>query len=278
MEANFRPLSKWMRWLLYAASCLVFLAGFQLFILTEYTDRYFAWTITPPITAAFLGGAYWASVAVELIAAREHFWARARIAIPAVWLFTTLTLIVTLLQLDKFHFNSPDLIPRFAAWFWLAIYAGVPIAILLTLVVQRRISGGDPLRQSHFPTWLRFMLPVQGGIMLIVGAALFVAPSTTISIWPWKLTLLTGRAIGAWLLAIGVASFHAIWENDLLRIRPLGGGFAVIALLEIVAMLRYPQNLDWSLPQTWVYLIFTLTVFVVGFYVLLRSRTANSAG
>jgi hypothetical protein len=265
-----------MRWLLYAASGLVFLAGFQLFILTEYTDKYFAWTINPPITAAFLGGSYWASVAVELIAARERFWARARIAIPAVWLFTTLTLIVTLIHIDKFHFNSPDLIPRFAAWFWLAIYAGVPIAMLLVLITQRRLQGGDPPRELPFPIWLRIILPAQGAIMLIVGASLFASTSTTISIWPWKLTLLTGRAIGAWLLAVGVAAFHAMWENDLYRIRPLGGGFAVIGVLEIVALLRYPQSLDWTLTQTWVYLIIILTVLVVGVYALIRSRATNS--
>jgi hypothetical protein len=52
------PISTRMRWLLLAAGFLVLLAGFQLFILTEYTDRYFAWAIQPFITAAFLGAGY----------------------------------------------------------------------------------------------------------------------------------------------------------------------------------------------------------------------------
>ncbi len=266
-----------MQRLLYAASGLVFLAGFQLFILTDQTDKYFAWTITPPITAAFLGAAYWASVAVELIAARERLWARARIAVPAVWLFTTLTLIVTLLHLDKFHFNSPDLIPQFAAWFWLAIYAGVPIAMLLAFVAQRRLSGGDPPRQSPFPIWLRMIFLIQGAVMLIVGVALFASPATTISIWPWKLTILTGRAIGAWLLAVGVAAFHAIRENDLLRIRPLGGGFTVIAILEMVALLRYPAALSWTITSSWVYLVFLVSVLLVGLFSLLSKRKESAS-
>jgi hypothetical protein len=53
-----RSLSKGMRLLLFVAGGLVFLAGFQLFILAEQTDRYFAWTIQPLLTAAFLGGGY----------------------------------------------------------------------------------------------------------------------------------------------------------------------------------------------------------------------------
>ena len=264
-----------MRGLLYGASGLVFLAGFQLFILTEQTDKYFAWTITPPITAAFLGAAYWASVAVELIAAREPLWARARIAVTAVWLFTTLTLIVTLLHLDKFHFNSPDFIPQFAAWFWLAIYAGVPVAMLLAYRAQQHLPGGDPPHQSLFPIPLRVIFLIQGTVMLIVGAALFVSPTNTISIWPWKLTILTGRAIGAWLLAVGVAVFHAIRENDLLRIRPLGGGFTVIAILEIIALLRYPTALSWTVPSSWFYVIFLVSVLAVGLYSLLGGRKEN---
>ena len=85
-----------MRWLLYAASALVFLAGLQLTIFTEQTATYFAWTISTPLTAAFLGASYWAAVPVEVIAARQSTWATARVAVPAIWLFTTLTLVATL--------------------------------------------------------------------------------------------------------------------------------------------------------------------------------------
>jgi hypothetical protein len=121
-----KPLSPGMRSLLLAASVLVFLAGFQLFVLTEHTDSYFAWTIQPPLTAAFLGASYFASFLLEFLASRETDWDKGRIAVPAVFVFTTLTLIATLLHADRFHFNSPELVARFAAWFWLAIYAVVP--------------------------------------------------------------------------------------------------------------------------------------------------------
>ncbi len=107
-----RPLNRWMRTILYVASALVFLAGFQLFILTDQTATYFAWTIAPSLTAATLGAAYWASVPVEFLAARRPTWATARVAVPGVWVFTTLTLIVTLVHIDRFHLSSPDLAPR----------------------------------------------------------------------------------------------------------------------------------------------------------------------
>src|SRR5690348_13167587 len=108
-----------MRWLLYAASALVFLAGLQLTVFTERTATYFAWTIMRPLTAAFLGASYWAAVPVEIIAARQATWASARVAVPAIWLFTTLTLVTTLLHFDQFHFSSSVPSAQGAAWFWL---------------------------------------------------------------------------------------------------------------------------------------------------------------
>src|SRR5207249_3583692 len=141
-----------------AASSLVFLAGLQLSLLTEQTDTYFAWTIAPPLTAAFLGAAYWAAVPVELIAARETVWAKARVAVPAIWLFTTLTLVATLVHFDRFHFSSPMASAQGAAWFWLAIYAGVPVAMLLIGWLQIRAPGGDPPRGSPAPTWMRVLV------------------------------------------------------------------------------------------------------------------------
>jgi len=77
-----RPLDSGLR-VMFVVSCItVSVAGFQLFVLTEYTDRFFAWTIDVPLTAAFLGASYWGSFALVLIASRQHAWAR--VAVPGV--------------------------------------------------------------------------------------------------------------------------------------------------------------------------------------------------
>lgn len=261
-----RPLNRWMRWLLYAASGLVFLAGFQLFVLSEQTATTFAWTVLPPLTAATLGAAYWSSVPVEFLAARQSSWAKARIAVPAVWAFTTLTLIVTLLHVDRFHFSSPDLGARAAAWFWLGIYAGVPVAMLVAAVLQRRMAGGDPPRETRLPGWFRVFLLVEGAGMVAIGVALFAVPATRLTVWPWTLTLLTARALGAWLLAIGLGAFHAVREDDLARIRPLGAGLTFFAVLELLALARYPGDMRWDAVGAWVYLLFLASLLPAGVY------------
>src|SRR4051794_16705447 len=145
--SSVKPVVPSMRIMLYIAGGLVFAAGFQLFVLTEMTDRYFAWTVRPPLTAAVLGAAYWSSCVLEFVAARERTWARARAAVPAVLVFTALTFLVTLIHRDRFHLGAPSgPLTIFATWVWIAIYAIVPLAMAVLLVVQFRTPGGDEAR------------------------------------------------------------------------------------------------------------------------------------
>lgn len=101
-----KPLVPGMRRLLIIAAVLVLLAGFQLFVFTGRTSTYFAWTIVNPLAAAFLGAGYWASVSIEALSGRQRLWANARIAVPAVFVFTVLTLVATLMHLGQFHLGG----------------------------------------------------------------------------------------------------------------------------------------------------------------------------
>ena len=128
-----------MRRLLYVAALLVFLAGVQLFVFPLRTARYFAWTIDSPMTAVFLGASYWSAVGLEVGAARAARWSGARIAVPAVFVFTTVTLVVTLVHLESFHLDGDlPLTTRAVTWAWLAIYAVVPVLMVAATVSQRR--------------------------------------------------------------------------------------------------------------------------------------------
>jgi hypothetical protein len=148
-QADPPKLSKGMRLILLAASILVLTAGLDLTLLTEQTATSFAWTIQSSITAAFLGAGYLSSFILEFLAFREKTWANARVAVPSVFLFTTLTLVATLLHLDKFHLNSPIFSAMVAAYLWLAIYIAVPIALLILLIYQIRLQGSTPKRKSN---------------------------------------------------------------------------------------------------------------------------------
>lgn len=269
-----QPLTPGMRRMLYIASGLVFLVGIQLFIGSEFTERYFAWTIKPSLTAAFLGGAYWASFSLEWLAARQAAWARARVAVPAVLTFTTLTLIATLLHLDKFHLNSPNGETVLATWAWIAVYAGVPGAMSLLLLRQLRVPGGDPPRRLPMLRPVAVGLGVAGVALIAFGSALFLVPAATLGIWPWLLTPLTARAVGAWLIGLGLAIAHSGWEADWQRVRPAMVGLIVFSTLQLVNLLRYPAVVSWGSLSAWVYVAGVTAALVVGLYGVWAARRA----
>ena len=260
-----KPLAPAMRWLLFAAAVLVFLAGFQLFVLTEHTGTYFAWTIANPLAAAFLGASYWASLSIEALAGRQAAWANARIAVPAVLVFTALTLVATLLHLDKFHFGGGFAArTQLVTWGWMAIYVLVPLLMLIILAVQARIPGMDPPRSAPLPRWLLALLAVQGIILFGFGVALFAVPAHVMQLWPWRLTPLLAQATAAWLISLGVAAIHALFERDARRLRPAAIGYILLALLQVIALARYPQRFEWGSAPGIVYLVFLGLILLSG--------------
>jgi hypothetical protein len=101
---------------------------------------------------------------------------------------------------------------------------------------------------------------------------LFIAPERSLSLWPWPLTPLTSRAVGAWLLGLGVAAAHARWENDLRRIRAAAAGYIVIGVLQGIALARFLDSVAWAEPQSAVYLAILASMVVVGVAVLRPRR------
>jgi hypothetical protein len=262
-----------MRILLTIAGGLVLLAGLQLFVFPERTDEFFAWTIDIPLTAAFLGAGYGASVALEWLAARERLWANARIAVPSVFVFTTLTLVATLVHLDLFHLDSTiDLSTRVVTWAWIAIYVSVPVLLVVLFVNQVRMSGDDPPRTSPIPKPMGLVLFIHAILLTALGAYLFVAPEKGMSLWPWPLTPLTGRAVGAWVFSLGVAAAHALWENDLRRMRVAVVGYAAVGVLQGIALARFPDTVTWGEPQAIVYVIVLVSMVGVGISALWLGR------
>jgi hypothetical protein len=275
-----KPLLPGMRRLLYVAAVLVFLAGCQLFIFSDRTASYFAWTMRNPMAAAFLGAGYWASVPFEALAARQRIWANARIAVPTVLVFTLLTLAATLGHLHLFHLGSHFAIStRFVTWAWLAIYITVPTLLVIIGIVQLRTPGADPPRSAPLPGWLCGLLAVQALGLLGLGVALFATSGQGAPWWPWKLTPLVAQAIAAWLIGFGVAAAHELAERDARRLVPASAGSVLLAVLQFLVLARYAGRFEWSSAAGVIYRALLATMLITGAVglALARSRPAAPA-
>lgn len=264
-----------MRAILVAAACLVFLAGLQLTVFPLRTADWFAWTIDVPMTAVFLGAAYWSSAVLEVAGARSRGWGQARLTVWAVLAFTTLTLVVTLVHLDKFHLAADQpTSARLVTWGWLAIYAGVPVAMLFAIVLQTRSRARAlPSSRRPLPTGLRLLLTVLGAVLLVSGTALLVVPDSVSGAWSWPLTDLTARAIGAWLVGLGWAAVHARLIDDVASVRPLGLTGVTFVLLQAVALLRYGDALDRTSGRAVAYLALLGAIGTAAVWILVLGRS-----
>ncbi len=282
-HGDVRPVTRATKVILAVFVALTALGTNQLYVLAEHTDAWFAWTIRPPLTAAFLGAGYGAGFLMVLLALRTHAWAHARVPVVTVLIFSALTLTATLLHRDRFHFGADGAIARFAAWFWLGVYIVVPVALVLLAVRQQRMPGPDPERRLPLPWWLAAVLVVQGAIMLVVGVVLFVDPARSATLWPWTLTPLTARMVAAWLVAFGIAALLALLERDLERLEISAVAYTVFGLLQLIALARYSDSVRWGSTAATVYLVLLVTIVPTGAFGLWaaargrRRRAADAA-
>ncbi len=266
-----------MRAILIAASVLVLGVGFPLFLFPANTDVDFAWTVKPPIMAAALGASYLAANILEACAASARVWVNARVVVPAVLIFTLLMLAITFVHIDRFHLFAGSSSARFVAWVWLAVYVIVPAIMSVVWFRQTLVRGSDLERVAPICGILRVLWIGSGAILLLGGIYLIVAPTSATAFWPWPLTPLTGRAVGAWLVGLGILSAQAGFEGDVVRLYPIFPAMTFFAILHGIVLIRFHDALDWARPSVWLYALVLTGWFGIGLYnwISFRRRQTN---
>lgn len=230
------------------------LVGLPVAVAPAGTDRLFSWTIDVPLTAAFLGACYWTAALFTLLAVRERVWARVRPVMPGILVAGTLILLATLIHLDKFAMET------WRGWLWLILYAGLPPGVVLLLALQRRQPGTDPPVRRPIERWATIVLALGATALLSVAAALYVFPADTADWWPWPLTELTARMIGAWLAAIGATLAAVVLERDWTRVTAAMIYLAAVAAAHLATLARDPGTVEWNGAAAWLYVAFDVAL------------------
>jgi hypothetical protein len=244
--------------LLFAAFAVLALGAFVLlFVLAKETEDSFSWTIQPPLTAAFLGASYLAALVLFVWTARFGDWRSAQAALVPVSVIALLLLAATIIHEDRFHDDV-------FGWFWKAAYLIAPIAIVAAVAAQLRRPSPVSRVRVPLPTGVRAALVIQGIVMLAVGMNLFLTPESVDSLWPWDLTPLTARAIGAFVLGFGASAVHAVIANDLASFEGAALAYGVLGALQLVALAIHAGDTTGSEGDTWLYVIFLVSVAGTG--------------
>lgn len=252
---------------------LLFIAGIQLFVFSEQTATYFAWTFASPLAAAFMGAGYWAAMVHAYGGVRAKGWEYVRSSVPAALTATTMLTITTFLHLDKFHLDSPLFITRFVTWVWIAVYVFVPPILAIAWIIQGRLPDANVKGENPLPIWMRGGFALLAVFTLLVGVSLFLVPDSMSALWPWAVTPLAARAVSSWLCAFGVACATLTLENDIRHGAGTCSSLFAFCILELMVVARYASAIDWTKPLAAAYILFLLFGSLIAGSNLLKNKS-----
>jgi hypothetical protein len=191
------------RWL--GAFIIPFLiaASAILFVWPDQTGRLFAWPIKPSMTAMMLAAAYMGGIYFFARVVWAQRWHTVKAGFLPVTTFAGLLGIATLLHWDRFTHNHISFIA------WAGLYFTTPF---LVLGIWLRNNRTDPhlseKADATLPRLARWAMAALGLITVLIGLLLFLRPDLMIAVWPWTLTPLTARVIGAMFALPGVVGLQ----------------------------------------------------------------------
>jgi hypothetical protein len=188
------PLTRAGVWLLFV---LALANGAFLFFLPSHALTDYAWSIKPPVNAAFIGAGFLAgTLATGLVLFGTTRWRSLQMLPPALWVLATTLAVATIVHHEKFKFGF---VPT---WGWVILYAGIPFAVPYLVMLQRRNAEPEPEADPRL-NLLRVLSAVAGVAIIVGAAALYLFPGDLASHWVWPLTPLLSRVVAAWYAMFG---------------------------------------------------------------------------
>jgi hypothetical protein len=202
-------------------------AGFAvLYPVPGDTGRLFAWHIASPLTAMVLGSAYLGGAYFFVRAARATAWHRIKGGFVPVGIFAALLGVATVLHWPLFNHR------HVAFWVWALLYFTTPLLIFGVWLHNRREDSPSVAGEVLLPPVAAQVIRGVGVAAVATGALLFLMPVTMARWWPWAVTPLTARILGA-IFCLGVAGVAAPadrrWSTARLPVQ--------VALIMLVLML-----------------------------------------
>ncbi len=256
------------RWV--AAGIIPFLvAGFLvLYVVPGRTGELFAWPIAPTMTAMLLASAYAGGVWFFVSVLRVRQWHTVGEGFPPVVVFAGLLAGVTFLHWDRFTHG------HVAFWVWTAVYVMAPFLVAWVWLVNRRTAAPPGPDEPRLSAWTRRVFVAGGVVSMSLGVVLVVVPGLVSSVWPWAITSLTGRVVGA-VLCLGVAGFGVLRDDRRSSVARLVEVAMVMAAFVAIAMLRAREQIGWNRPLAWAMVAGVAVILAGGGVLLTRFRSAS---
>lgn len=209
-----------------------------LMTIPNHTEDFFVWTVKPVINARLLGAMYGNALILIAIGVFQTSWARVRIIMVVITLFSVLATILTFFYLKPFLAH-----PWFHLAYWLGMYIALFFVAPYVFITQERKSGGRLPIQVPLNMATRLLTVVFLLISLICSLGLLFRIDTVNQVWPWTMPPLVGGLIGVLFMTHTAAYAWALWDGDWIRVRPMFWQAPITALLFILLPLLHANDL-----------------------------------
>jgi hypothetical protein len=240
-----------------------------LYLFPDHTQELFAWGIQPRMSAMMLGAAYIGGAYFFVRVAAHARWHEVHVGFLPVTTFATLMGIATILHWDRFTHGS------LSFYAWVGLYFTTPFIVFLLWLRNRAADPGPMPHELHVPGFVRLVIGIVGGLTVLTSMFLFLQPSFMISIWPWQLTPLTARVMGALFALTGVGelciALDARWSAMRIPLQSQMIGIVLIGL----AMVFSWSNFHQANPLTWVFVASIVFLLIASplVYVWMETRS-----
>jgi hypothetical protein len=189
--------------------------------------------------SAYLGGAWF-----FVCAARARSWHTVKAGFVPVAVFASLMGIATIVHWNRFHHG------HVAFWLWVLLYFTTPLLIVVVWLRNRRYDVPADPDELLLSVPAARVLAAVGVLALVVGLFLYLLPAAAMALWPWSLTPLTSRVLGA-VTCLGLAGIGALvdrrWSSARLPFQVAG----VMLTAILVAGVRARAEVDPGNLLTW---------------------------
>jgi len=232
------------------------LVGFALlYVVPDDTGRLFAWTIRPTMTSMALGSAYLGGAYFFVRILREPRWNAARTGFLSVTAFATLLGVATIIHWDRFNHG------HVAFWAWAALYFTTPFLVFGAWLVNQRVASPPSAQERRLGGVTQAVVGAVGLLALTQGLVMFLSPAIMIPLWPWTLTPLTCRVMGA-IFCLGSAGIAVLRDSRWTSLKLMLQVEALMLVLILVAAVRARSQFDTTRPLTWILLTGLLAVLL----------------
>ncbi|MBE9063585.1 hypothetical protein [cf. Phormidesmis sp. LEGE 11477] len=248
---------------------LLIIVGTALFCFPGFSQSRWLWPLKP-FNTRFLGAIYLTALVglASLVLSRRA--ALTRLIVPMMWVFTTVVLMVSCLQLQQF---SPG---RRATDIWFLLYL---VDCVGASYYWGYFKPYNYLGLRRLPNLWPTVLGIQSGILGAYGLSLLFTPAAAGGAWLWPLDVFHAQLYSAIFLTGSLGSALLSRRATAAEARALGAiqvTFSGLVLLGIWLVDREVQVIDWGLVVNWAWVGAIALLGLIGLALIGYSRDTQA--